>query len=45
MTHIHGPALIPKEGSVDPELARLVVEAVALGFTALILVVLALVLF
>jgi hypothetical protein len=30
---------------VDPELARLVVEAVSLGFTALILVVLALVLF
>jgi hypothetical protein len=29
---------------VDPELARLVVEAVSLGFTALILVVLALVL-
>jgi hypothetical protein len=30
---------------VDPELARAVVEAVALGFTTLLLVVLALVLF
>ena len=45
MTHIHGPVLTGREGSVDAELARLVVEAVALGFTALILVVLALVLF